>query len=633
MTSVAIGAPIPRPWDSRWLALVLAVGIIAAVSYLSYVSLQKLVIASEGVAHTQQVMFGFERLTALIEEAESTQLSYLVTGQDSFRKSFDTNVEAVPVAIANVRSLTADNADQQRRLNILGPLIISRLAFLDHLHFGTKAASPLDLTRLMAGEALMQRIHTITAEMQDAEDKLLPQRIEAAAAQARSVWYLFLFGTIVSLGLMICIYSKVAGEAARRLRAEAKLLLLNHDLEKRVAARTADLEKEVEDHLATEKTLRHLQKLEAVGQLTGGIAHDFNNLLGVITGNLDLIFERTDPNSKSRALVQAALDGAAHGAELTKRLLAFSRQQLLQPKAINLSASLPQTVAMLRRTLGEQIIVELRPRVALWPCVADPSQVENAILNLAINARDAMPKGGKLIIEAANCRLDGQYAATEAEVAPGDYVLLAITDTGSGMSPEVLEHAFEPFFTTKGPGEGTGLGLSMVYGFIKQSKGHIKIYSEVGHGTTVKLYLPRAQEVSVIQALPEPDDAPQGSETILVVEDNEALRTVTMNQLTNLGYCVLEAEDGPAALAMIQSHPEISLLFSDVVMPGGMTGLDLAHEARRRWPNLKILLASGYTSLPMANGSAETVGVELLVKPIRMRDLALKVRQVLGKDS
>jgi signal transduction histidine kinase len=634
MASIAIHAnktQIPVHRDSRSLAFVLAVGVIAGVSLLSYFSLQRLVDAGQGVAHTRQVMFGFAQLTALIEEAESTRLSYVVTGQNTFQDSYDTTVAAVPDAIIDVRRLTADNPDQQRRLDILAPLIMSRLKMLDGLRFRNGPARPSDLTSLVAGDALMTRIEAISAEMQGVENDLLPRRIDAAALQARWLWRLFFFGTIVSTGLMVYVYSVVAREVLRRRRAEAKLLTVNGELEARVAARTAELEKEIVNHHDTEKTLRQLQKMEAVGQLTGGIAHDFNNLLGVIMGNLDLVYERTDPNSNARTRVQAALDGATHGAELTKRLLAFSRQQRLQPKAINLGASLPQTAAMLRRTLGEHITVELRPRVGLWPCLADPSQVEDAILNLAINGRDAMPKGGTLTIEAANVHLDAQYAATEAEVSAGDYVLLSVTDTGCGMSPEVLERAYEPFYTTKEPGAGTGLGLSMVYGFVKQSKGHIKIYSEVGHGTSVKLYLPRAAAVSAIPAPVDAGAIPKGHETILVVEDNSALRAATVNQLTTFGYRVLEAESAPAALDMIARHPEISLLFSDVVMPGGMTGLELAREARRRWPELKVMLTSGYTSLPMADRSADMAGLEILVKPIRMRDLALKVRQVLGQ--
>jgi CheY-like chemotaxis protein len=368
-----------------------------------------------------------------------------------------------------------------------------------------------------------------------------------------------------------------------------------------------------------------------VGQLTGGIAHDFNNLLGVIIGNLDLASERIGEDPRLRATIQAAIDGAEHGAELTKRLLAFSRKQVLQVKRIGLNESLPQIAEMLQRTLGEQITVRVRPGQGLWTCVTDPVLVEDAILNLAINARDAMPKGGTLTIETSNTHLDKFYASQETEVTPGDYVLLAVTDTGSGIAQEVLEHVFEPFFTTKAENQGTGLGLSMVYGFVKQSKGHIKIYSEVGHGTTVKIYLPRAEPAEQRETAtgPQPVSVPRGSETILVVDDNRGMRAVTVNQLSDLGYITLEAENAAGALDMLDRHAEVALLFSDVIMPGGMNGYELAVEARRRRPGLRVMLTSGYASQSMFKALGDIEKPELINKPFRMRDLAFKLRQTL----
>jgi CheY-like chemotaxis protein len=288
---------------------------------------------------------------------------------------------------------------------------------------------------------------------------------------------------------------------------------------------------------------------------------------------------------------------------------------------------------MLHRTLGEQIVVELHPGTGLWPVVVDPAQLDEAILNLAINGRDAMPKGGTLSIETANAHLDGDYAARHAEVAAGDYVQVSLSDSGTGMTPEVIEHCFEPFFTTKGVEKGTGLGLSMVYGFVKQSGGHIKIYSEIGHGTSVKIYLPRAGREAAAKGRAEavaPAPAP-GREMILMVEDNKDLRAVTMKQLTDLGYRTLEAENAKVALTMLAAHPEIDLLFTDIIMPGGMTGTELAREARRLYPELKILLTSGYTARAMANGFHDIEGLDLLNKPFRKRDLAQKLRTVLER--
>jgi len=390
---------------------------------------------------------------------------------------------------------------------------------------------------------------------------------------------------------------------------------------------------DITERKAIEQQLRQAVKMEAVGQLTGGVAHDFNNLLGIIIGNLDIAAELAASNPALREIIQEALNGALRGAELTRRLLAFSRKQPLQPAVIDLNQGLPQIAGMLRRTLGELVTVELHPEPGLWPVKVDPAQLDEAILNLTINARDAMPKGGMLSIETHNLRLDHDYAYGNPDVTVGDYVQLSVSDTGSGMPPEVIERCFEPFFTTKGIEKGTGLGLSMVYGFVKQSGGHIKVYSELGHGTTVKIYLPRSNGGAIEHARQDhAGDAPVlGSELVLMVEDNKDLRTVTLKQLTDLGYRTLEAENAKAALKILAKHPEIDLLFTDIVMPGGMTGTELAREARRLYPRLKILLTSGYTARAMANGFHDIEGLELLNKPFRKRDLAQRLRSVLER--
>jgi PAS domain S-box-containing protein len=389
---------------------------------------------------------------------------------------------------------------------------------------------------------------------------------------------------------------------------------------------------DITERKAMEQQLRQAVKMEAVGQLTGGVAHDFNNLLGIIIGNLDIAVEQAASDPALREIILEALNGALRGAELTRRLLAFSRKQPLQPAVIDLNQGLPQIAGMLRRTLGEQVTVELHRGSELWPVKVDPAQLDEAILNLAINARDAMPKGGTVSIETHNVRLDHDYTAANPEAALGEYVQLSVSDTGGGMSPEVVERCFEPFFTTKGIEKGTGLGLSMVYGFVKQSGGHIKIYSELGHGTTVKIYLPRSAGGAIEMARPVADHAPApGTELVLMVEDNKDLRAVTLKQLTDLGYRTLEAEDAKAALKILAERPDIDLLFTDIVMPGGMTGTELAREARRLYPRLKILLTSGYTARAMANGFHDIEGLELLNKPFRKRDLAQRLRSVLER--
>ncbi len=389
-----------------------------------------------------------------------------------------------------------------------------------------------------------------------------------------------------------------------------------------------------------EQQLRQGLKMEAMGQLTGGVAHDFNNLLGIVIGNLDLVLEMSADRPALREAAQASLNGALRGAELTKLLLAFSRKRHPQPVAVDLNERLAQVVPMLRQTLSREITVEVQPAPALWPVLIDPSQADTAILNICINARDAMTKGGRLLIETSNVELDESYAERNLGVIPGEYVRLSISDTGTGIAPEVLERVFEPFFTTKGKGKGTGLGLSMVYGFVKQSGGHVKIESEIGRGTRVIMYFPRSQAAAAVESAPEP--APRGPENgrelVLVVDDEEGMRNVTVRQLSDLGYRTLEADTGPSALSLLERHPEIDLLFSDVIMPGGMNGYELAREARRRRPDLKILLTSGYTARAQAIVQGEAANeeldrLELLDKPFRRRELAVRIRQVLDQAS
>jgi PAS domain S-box-containing protein len=385
---------------------------------------------------------------------------------------------------------------------------------------------------------------------------------------------------------------------------------------------------------ATEQQLRQAQKMEAVGQLTGGIAHDFNNLLGIIIGSLDLLAERVVEDPESASLAHEALVGAIRGAELTKHMLAFARRQPLQPKIVNLNDTLPGITELLRRTLGEDIAIMISPASELWPTLADPFQIESAIVNLAINARDAMPEGGRLVIETANATLDDSYASQHAEVVAGEYVMLAVTDSGTGMPAEIIDRAFEPFFTTKEMGRGSGLGLSMVYGFIKQSGGHVKIYSEPGHGTTVKLYLPKAADGTAATA-----DVPHiavehmvGTETILVVEDDAKLRGIAVKLVRDLGYRVREADGAKAALAILDETDDIELLFTDVIMPNG-TGYDLARVARERRPHLKVLFTTGYSEHFVKSGDAADFGAHLITKPYRKQELASKLRSVLEETA
>jgi PAS domain S-box-containing protein len=391
---------------------------------------------------------------------------------------------------------------------------------------------------------------------------------------------------------------------------------------------------DVTEDRAREEQLRQAQKMEAVGQLTGGIAHDFNNILTAIVGNLDLASDHAGPNSEIGSLIDRANDAAWRGATLTDRLLTYSRKQALLPQVTDASELVKGMTDLLRRTLVESIDIEfVGAGKDLWRCKADPSQLENAILNLAINARDAMPGGGKLTIETDNAGPDDDYAAAQADVAPGEYVMVAVTDTGTGMAAEVIQQVFEPFFTTKEVGVGSGLGLSMVYGFVKQSGGHVTVYSEVGVGTTVKLFLPRTEALAGELEHGDQIEAPEAhGETILVVEDDPDVRTLSVALLSNLGYEVMEAANGPAALSMLEKSSRVNLLFTDVVLPGGMNGPELAAEVARRRPGIGILYTSGYTEEAIIHQGGLDEGIELLPKPFRREDLAQKIRSAIDRS-
>ena len=420
-------------------------------------------------------------------------------------------------------------------------------------------------------------------------------------------------------------------------RAESALQALNETLEQRVTLRTTELadalkklQHESDEREAAQAALRQAQRMESLGQLTGGVAHDFNNLLQVISGNLQLLRREVAGNERAEKRVQSAIGGVTRGAKLASQLLAFGRRQPLEPKVLNIGRFIKGMDDMLRRALGEEIELETVISGGLWNTLVDPGQIENAILNLGINARDAMADGGKLTIEAGNASLDAEYARVHDDVQPGQYVMVGVTDTGTGIAPDLLERVFEPFFSTKPEGKGTGLGLSMVYGFVKQSGGHVKIYSELGQGTTIKLYLPRAHQAE--DALADEAAAPVrgGTETVLVVEDDDEVRETAVNLLTDLGYRVLKAREALGALSVVESGVPIDLLFTDVVMPGPLRSPELARKAKERLPGLAVLFTSGYTENAIVHGGRLDRGVELLSKPYTREALARKIRHVLA---
>ncbi len=385
---------------------------------------------------------------------------------------------------------------------------------------------------------------------------------------------------------------------------------------------------DVTEREAAAAQLRQAQKMESVGQLTGGLAHDFNNLLAVIIGNLDLIAEDQKEGSADKEFAETALQAALKGSELTKQLMAFSRRQTLDPKVVCLNALVEGMAPLWRRTLGETVTVKLLLADDLWRTKLDPAQMESSLLNLVINARDSMPDGGVLTVETGNATVDPD----NPELPPGDYAVVAVSDTGSGIPPELLAKVIEPFFTTKGVGQGSGLGLSMIYGFAKQSGGQLRIYSEVGHGTTVRLYLPRSHEAVEGAKIPTAGLVKGRGERVLVVEDNVDVRRVAVRQLTALGYQVVEADTGAAGLEVLAGDHGIDVVFTDVVMPGGMTGIEMIAAAREARPDLKALFTTGFTSAATANNNRVTGADMVISKPYRVTELAAKLRETLAVD-
>lgn len=425
-------------------------------------------------------------------------------------------------------------------------------------------------------------------------------------------------------------------DVTEQKRAMAQLRAFTETLEDRVKERTRELETEFAARQKAEEALRQAQKMEAVGQLTGGIAHDFNNLLTIVVGGLETIGRQLPmmPESPAVSRITRARSMALHGAHravtLTSRLLAFSRQQPLAPQSLDANKLVAGICDLLRRTLGEEVALETVLAGGLWHTFADSNQLENAVLNLAVNARDAMPNGGKLTIETANCYLDEAYVGEITEpVMRGQYVMIAVSDSGSGMDKATREKAFEPFFTTKEVGKGTGLGLSQVYGFVRQSAGHVKIYSELGEGTTVKVYLPRQRgEMDSVKIEDSPGTIARaiGKEVVLVVEDDDALRAYTTESLRELGYHVLEAASGAAALEVLAKDKDVDLMFTDVVMPGGVNGRQLADEVARRGLKLKLLFTTGYTRNAIVHEGRLDPGIHLIGKPFSFQELASRVR-------
>ena len=575
--------------------------------------------AEQWAAHSLQVRGAEIRLYLTIQAAETGQRGYLLTGDSRYLTPFLQAQKGLAAARATLRALTRDNVGQQERLAALYPLIDARMAELAHtvaLKQAGRSDEALAIVKSDIGREYMMRIGAGVADFDHAEQRLLDQR-QRQAVELRA-----------ALAFAVTVAIAIAGALASMVTLAARRY------ERELTERNQALSSEIANREKVEVQLRQAQKMEALGQLTGGVAHDFNNMLAIIIGNLDILARRLSPDEpRLTSLVDRALAGAGRATALTRRLLAYSRLQPLDPKPTDVNKSVSDMSEMLRRALGERVVVETVLGGGVWRAFVDAPQLESALLNLAVNARDAMPNGGKLTIETSNAALDQTYADENADVTPGQYVMIAVTDTGEGMTDAVMSRAFDPFFTTKDVGSGTGLGLSQVHGFLKQSKGHVKLYSEPGVGTTVKLYLPRdlsglAVDESVKTSA---ETAFDTGHTVLVVEDDAGVRQFAVSALRELGFTVVEADGGQAALQKLIEHPGVSVLMTDVVMPN-MDGRRLVEAALQVRSNLHVLYMTGYTRNDIVHNGMLDSGTRLLTKPFTVDELGRELRAMLREN-
>ncbi|MGE0180251.1 MAG: CHASE3 domain-containing protein [Sphingomonas sp.] len=616
---------IPPPPRFRALALFAGFFLLVAAVLASIWFTLRQQDSFEGVRHTLEVESELAQVAERLQRAEAGSRGFLLSGRSDFLEPYEEARRSLTTDLDRLRALVADNAHQADSVDRLRALAIQRMQFLRFAieHYWRGVPNPPQ--NFLRGQALMDQFRDLADEMKSEEDRLLALRSRAANRQAR--WAAVALG--VSAALVILLFLLAIRYDRRRL-AEA---ITARDA---LAEANRRLTQEAENREAAEATLRQMQKVEAIGQLTGGIAHDFNNMLAVVIGSLDLAKQRLDKGEGARAgrLIGNAMEGAQRAARLTSRLLAFSRQQPLDPQPVDCNQLVGGMSEILRRTIGDDVRVETALAGGLWPILVDPGQLENAILNLCINGRDAMPEGGRLVVETANRRLGEDDVAAQPECAVGDYVMIAVSDNGVGMSPEVMGRAIDPFFTTKGAGKGTGLGLSQVHGFIRQSGGHLQIESEPGRGTCIRLFLPRHDGPLGADAAAtdrNEDELPRAEgEVVLVVEDDDRVRHVSTDALRDLGYTVMQAPDAHHALAMLATPSPIDLLFTDVVMPD-VNGRELADRARATRPELKVLYTTGYTKDAIVHDGRLEEGVDLLPKPFTVDQLARKVRQVLDR--
>ncbi|MBM3578015.1 MAG: response regulator [Alphaproteobacteria bacterium] len=622
-------SPSRKFFASGLFGIALGFAMLALVAYVAVHAEFQRRAAGAWMRHTLQVQSDLYQFYGLLQGAESGQRGFMITRDERYLEPCLEAAGKLSGVLDQLSELVRDNPEQLQAVAEMRPLLGERLEIINEAIADTradqldKAAQTIKSGR---GKALMDRLQAIIGAMIETEKSLLESRereLNAAGGQFdAAIWAV---GAII---LVLGIFSLLnAQKQMTALQTSRDSLKVAYD----------QLISETTRREALESQLRQSQKLEAIGHLTGGIAHDFNNMLGVIVSSLHLLRRKlAGSDGEYVKLIDSAMDGADRAAAMVRRLLAFSRRQPLSPRPLDANKFVASVSDMVRRALGEKIELETVLAGGLWTTKIDQHELESAIVNLAVNARDAMPNGGKLTIETANCYLDDAYAAENQDLKPGQYVMIAVTDTGQGMSSEVISQAFDPFFTTKPSGKGTGLGLSQVHGFVKQSGGHVKIYSESGRGTCIKLYLPRfnlvdAPPAAISATAPKPLDLPLGTpeEVVLLVEDDDTARRVTAQGVRELGYTVLEAENGRAAIDIIRQRADIALLLTDVVMPD-MDGARLAREAVFRRHNLRVLFITGYTRNAIVHNGVLDPGVKLLTKPFTLAQLAVKVREILN---
>ena len=616
--------PRAKP-DRSLIALVAGFAVLAITVLAAIVLVQQQQRAAGWVTHTLRVENQLSAILARVQGAESGQRGFILTDNDSYLDPFRIAAARLPGDLAALRAMVIDSPDQTAAAKQLSVAALARQDALGRtlvIYYSGDREGVRMRFRLGQGKAAMDDLRQIVDRMQAREARLQEARTDAARRWASAVVAALAASTVAILALGLLAFRDGRRRLALAVQTGEEVRAANNRLMAEAAQREA-----------AESQVRQMQKMEAVGQLTGGIAHDFNNMLAIIIGSLDIAKRRltTDP-PRVEVCLDNALEGAQRAAELTGRLLAFSRQQPLAPRVLDANRLVGGLSELLRRTVGEHLKVETVLAGGLWNASADAGELENAVLNLCVNGRDAMPEGGRLTLETSNAHLDDAYASAEPDVTAGQYVMISVTDTGLGMPAEVISRAFDPFYTTKGVGRGTGLGLSQVYGFVKQSGGHVKIYSEPGVGTTVKLYLPRSQASAAgpetVAAAPATSLRAVEGEVVLVVEDEARVRQVSVEALRDLGYRVVHAPDGARALVELDAQPRVDLLFTDIVMPD-MNGRKLADEVIRRRAQVKVLYTTGYTRNAIVHNGVLDAGVALLPKPFTINQLATKVRQVL----